>query len=184
MDDELIHRIRRIHVAIGALEEFDLQNLPAQVTRTEESITFVQDFRGGLTDEELSNAVHLVIHNIANLYDHLKKWAVRNGYEKKIVQDARASSSALQIIQDLSDNDKHGYPRRDGGHSGKSPKLVKVDRALRLSVGPKSFTAVTLALDGTPQVSGSGSNPPKVLTTGDVVDGAGTKIGDLHQLVA
>ena len=184
MDDELIHRIGRIHAAIGVLEDFDLQSLKAKVTKTEESITFVQDFRGGLTDEELSNAAYSAIHNIANLHGHLRAWAARNGHEKTRVDEACAGSLPLQIIQDLSNNDKHGYPPRDGGLSGKSPKLVNVDRVLHFSVGPKGFTAVTLGIDGIPVTTGSGSSAPRALITGDIVDAEDVKIGDLHQFVS
>ena len=85
---------------------------------------------------------------------------------------------------DLSNNDKHGYPPREGGRSRRSPKLANPRRILRMATGGEkgSVVAMTLAPDGTPQVSGTGS--AKAIVTGEVVDDKGVHIGDLYDLAS
>ena len=92
-------------------------------------------------------------------------------------------SFILQVVKDLSNNDKHGYPTRKGdhGHSGKRPKLVELSRNLRLSTNPGegSSIGITLNRDGTPRILGSGSSA--AITTGSIIDKDGNQIGDLHE---
>ena len=156
--------------------------MSATITKTEQFIALCQDFRGDLNDEELSNLAHSMIHNIANLCDHLRRWAAHNGQDKNKVDETVNQSFALQIIKDLSNNDKHGYPPRDGGRSGISPKLVGINRVFQLTTKPEvgAYMAMTLGHDGTPKVSGSGS--AKAVITGDVVDRSNNRIGDLHEI--
>ncbi len=182
MDDELTHRMGRIYAAISAVEEPALESLKARVIKTQRFAGVCQDFRNGLSDEQLSNLAHSLIHNIAYLRDHLRKWAAQNGQDKNRVNEQVDRSFALQVIIDLSDSDKHGYPPRDGGRSGKCPKLVEVNRVLRLATKPEagSAIAVTLGCDGTPKVFGSGS--AKAVITGDVLDKHNNMIGDLRQI--
>ena len=54
--------------------------------------------------------------------------AGQNGQDKAKVDRAIDSCLDMQIVQDLSNNDKHGYPLRNGGRSGKSPQLIEINR--------------------------------------------------------
>jgi hypothetical protein len=137
MDDELATRIRRLYAAIDAVEEKNPGTLRGTVVRTATVVRVTQDFRSGRSDEELLNLAYSVINNITNLRAHLRKWADRNGLEKKKVDTAVHNSSALQIIIDLSNRDKHPYPPRDGGLSGKSPELASIDSVLRMTTSPR-----------------------------------------------
>ena len=82
MDDALLARIRRIYAAIDAIEEEDPNKLKATVIQTDKTKLVSQDFRGGLSDYQLSNQAHMVILSVANLADHLRKWAARNDHDK------------------------------------------------------------------------------------------------------
>lgn len=182
MDDAIRLRISRIYAAVGAIEETDPQRLKATVIHTEKIYGVFQDFRGGFSDDELSNQVHTVIHNIANLRDNLRRWAANNGHDKNKVDTAFNNSFELQVIQDLSDNDKHGYPRRDSGYSKRSPQLIEINRVMRLKTQAKkgSMVAMTLGPDGMPRFHGDGS--AKAVVTGDVVDNVNGRIGDLYEI--
>jgi hypothetical protein len=181
-DADLLQRIQRIYAAVQTAEEADLSRLPARVLRSGRFLSMYQDFSGSLRDEEIVNLAYSVIHNIANLCDHARRWAKRSGKDPAIIDEAVEASFALLVITDLSSNDKHGYPPRDGGRSRRSPKLVNTRRILRIATGAEkgSAVAVTFAPDGTPQVSGSGS--AKAIVTGEVVDDKGVHIGDLYDL--
>jgi hypothetical protein len=182
MDDVILERISRIYAAIGAIEETDPHKLKATVIRTDTIKGVFQDFRGGFSDDELCNQAHTVIHNIANLRDHLRRWAAHNSHDKSKVDQAVDNSLDLQMITDLSNNDKHGYPPRDGGCSGRSPKLTAVCRVMRLETQPQqgSMIAVTIGAGGVPRFVGDGT--AKAVVTGDVVDRDDNRIGDLYEI--
>jgi len=183
MDDSICQRISRIYAAIGAIEQADPHMLKATVIQTNKIRAVFQDFRGGFSDEELSNQAHTVIHNIANLRDHLARWAAQNGQDKTKVDQTIDSCLDLQIVQDLSNNDKHGYPPRDGGRSGKSPQIIEINRVLCLQTQAKqgSMIGMTIGPGGVPEFIGDGS--AKAVVTGEVVDNAKNRIGDLYQIV-
>lgn len=180
--DDIAARIRRIYAAIGAIEEGDPNKLKATVIHTEKIRGFFQDFRSGLSDDELTNQAHTVIHNIANLGDHLRGWAANNGHDKAKVDRTVQNSVDLQIIKDLSNNDKHPYPPRDGGHSGRCPQLIDVNRVMRLQARGKKGSAIgmTVGASGVPKFTGAGT--AKAVVTADVVDNQKNRIGDLYEI--
>ena len=180
-NDDLIFRVQRLHAAIGAVEETDISKFVPQVINDEHRIGFYQDWSGGLNDAELTNIVHILIYNIANLKDNLKKWAAHNGKDKARVDAAFNNSEALKVIQDLSNNEKHGYPPRDGGHSGKSPRVDKINRIMQMTTKAEkgSSVGVTFTPQGVPKILGDGT--VKVIISGDILDRDGNKIGDLYK---
>ena len=182
MDDAILQRIGRIYAAIGSTEEDDPLKLKATVIQTEKIKAVFQDFRGGFSDDDLSNQAHSVIHNVANLRDHLRRWASHHDQDKNKVDQAIDECLELQIVKDLSNNDKHGYPPRDGGHSGRCPQLLEISRVMRLQTQPKkgSMIGMTIGARGVPKFLGDGT--AKALVTGDVVDNDGTRIGDLYDI--
>lgn len=181
MEDAILQRINRIYAAIGSIEE-DPHKLKATVIQTEKIKAIFQDFRGGFSDDDLSNQAHSVIHNIANLRDHLRRWASHHDQDKNKVDQAIDNCLELQIIKDLSNNDKHGYPPRDGGHSRKCPQLIEINRVMRLQTQAKkgSTIGMTIGASGVPKIIGDGS--AKAVVTGDVVDNNGNRIGDLYDI--
>jgi len=178
---DLESRLKRIYASLEMAEETDMAKLKAEVVRDGKRIAVYQDFSGGLSNEELENYAQSLIHNIASLRDHLKSWARKNGKEKSEVDSVFRSSLALQIIQDLFDNDKHGYPPRNGGWSGKSPKIDKITRSLELSTQPQkgSFVAMTFGPGGIPHISGSGE--ARAVISAEIRDRDGNIIGDFRQ---
>ncbi|MHC4795220.1 MAG: hypothetical protein ACYTF1_01130 [Planctomycetota bacterium] len=146
MDDSILQRINRIYAAIGAIEEDNPDKLRANVVQTEKIKGVFQDFRGSFSDDDFSNYAHTVIHNIANMRDHLRRWAAHNGHDKTKVDQTVDNSLDLQIIKDLSNNDKHGYPPRDGGHSGKCPQIVDINRVMQLQTQAKKGSTSGMTL--------------------------------------
>src|SRR5690349_7817918 len=98
MDNDLNQRLRRIYAALTHVIGPEIRDLPVSMSRIGD-ISFVDvDFREGLTDEELSNRVHSVIDNIANLEGHLIRWAHATGIPAGTVQMAVANSDELRIV--------------------------------------------------------------------------------------
>jgi len=182
MDDTILQRIRRIYDSIGDIEEYDPNKLRATVIQNEKIKAIFQDFRGDFSNGDLSNYAHMVLHNLANLQDNLRRWAAHNGHDKTKVDQAVNNSFDLQIIKDLSNNDKHGYPPRDRGHSGKCPKLVAINRVMQLKTQAKkdSTIGMTLSAQGIPKIFGDGT--ARAIITGDVVDNGNNRIGDFYEI--
>ncbi len=180
--DKFLRRLRRIYASIDVLKEFDMEKLPAKFIQNDRCVVFSQDFTGGLSEEDMENFAYTVIHNIANLQDHLRKWAARNGKDKKKVDATFNASNSLQLIKDLSNNDKHGYPPRNSGHSNLAPKLIELRRVMNLTTKEEAGSGVVMTFgpDGVPKISGSGT--ACAVITGDVVDKNNNSIGDLFRV--
>jgi hypothetical protein len=179
MNEEIQERIKRIYAALGGMsEDWTRQALRVTPTFDAKSIGVMLDFKGGTTDEEISNQVHITVHNIANLRDHLRKWARENQRDESKVDDAFRSSEAIRLIADLSNNDKHGYPPRAGGFSGCSPRLMNVTRALQTK-GPGSSFRFSLR-DGSVTTAGN----LKVVIDADIVAADGEHLGSLPGVAA
>lgn len=182
MNTELSQRIHRIYSSIKAVEETDPSKLKATVIKKDKWIGVFQDFRGGLNETELSNLAHMLIHNIANLRGHLIKWAAQKGKGREKVDKAFAQSPELRIIQDLSENDKHGYPSRNGGYSQIYPKLININRIMQLKTQAKkgSIIGITSGAGSIPKFFGDGT--ANAIITGDIVNNENNRIGDLHEI--
>lgn len=180
--DDIHQRIGRIYSAIEVAQESDPQKLRGKFVQTEKFFGMFHDFRGGLSDEELSNQAYSVIHNIANLKDNLKRWASKNGQSKDRVDQVIANCFELQVMIDLSNYDKHGPPRKGESRSGRCPRLVSINRVMQLQTQPKagSVIAMTIGADGLPKFMGDGI--AKAVVTGDVVDDSNAIIGELHEM--
>jgi hypothetical protein len=181
-NDDLISRVRRVYAAVGAVEEKDVTKFLPQPINDAHRVGFYQDWSGGLSGEEIENIAHSLIHNIANLRDHLRKWAAANGRDKSQVDTVFKNSLALQVIKDLSNNDKHGYPPRNGGHSGRAPRIVRIRRMMRLKTQARegSFVGLSFTAQGVPAVSGDGA--AKVIISGDVVDRDDNYLGEFYDM--
>jgi len=182
MDVNILERIRRLYAAIGIIEENDPNKLKATVVQTDKVKAVFQDFRGGLSDDDLSIYAHMLIYDIAHLKNYLTQWAKDNGHDENKVYQTVGNSPDLQIIIDLSNRDKHARPNRDGGESKKHPQLVNIKRVMQLQTQAKkgSTSGMTLGAGGVPKFFGDGT--AKAIITGDVVDKDNNRIGDLHKI--
>lgn len=179
-NDDLTHRVRRIYEAIEAVQENDMSKFTPKVINDDHRIDFYQGWSGGRSDAELDNIAHTLIYDIANLRDHLKKWADRNAKDKTKVDAAFKNSQALKIIKDLSNNDRHGYDPTKKGNSGKLPRVDKINTIMQMTTKDKKGSSVGLTFtpQGVPKILGDGT--AKVIITGDILDRDGNKIGDLY----
>ncbi len=177
-------RLQRIYAALDAAIETNINKAPPVLISSTQSRIIFQDFRGSQSDAEFENLAHSVIHNIANLRDHTRSWIVKAAKEtnKKQVDEFLKANESVAVIQDLSNNDKHGYPPRDGGFSGKAPRLINIRRIICLTTGagPDANVAFTIGPSGEQRVVGTGS--ATLIVTADVRNSDGTSIGDLHTI--
>jgi len=180
-DDLLRNKIRRIYAALDACEERDMSKLPARVIESPGRITLKQDFSGGASPEELENDAHTLIHNIANIEDVLLMWAKKNGHERTTVLGFRRGSEHLQVLKDLSNADKHGWPPWNDGHSGLAPRLTGVHREMILRTQPKGGSTICITQSSNGSLMPLGDGEGLVVTTADIIDRDGRQIGSLHE---
>ncbi len=102
MTDKINERIRRIYAAIDEAVTTDASGFKSE-TRHVGGNKFVtgMDFGGGLTKEQLQNTVFTAVHNVANLSDHLKKWARQNNKNANTIDQIVNDSPELKVIIDL-----------------------------------------------------------------------------------
>lgn len=179
MSDDLTLRVRRMYVSIVRVQEFDLAKVPATVITTPKFHAVMQDFRGGMSEEQIANDAHMLIYNIANLGSHLKRWAGENGKDAGKVDAAFKGSLELRILKDLSNNDRHGPPNK-AGNSCLWPWLREVNRVMQMRAAAGKGMAITPGPGGVLKVLGEGS--ASVVITGQVVDKDGNVVGDLFQM--
>lgn len=180
MSSQLIGRIRRIYAAIGEAVASDPSQFKS-VTRRVEGNLYVSSvsFDGGLSNDQMQNIIYSAVHNVANLRDHLKKWARQNGKGTDVVDRTVDGSLELKVIIDLSNRDKHGGSPRDGGVSGLSPDLTRFRRGLVAGAhkGDEEASVTIECFTEAPQVQFRGG--ACVLTSADIVDASGQVVGDV-----
>lgn len=184
MNDDLDSRLRRLYAAIGDTQEADLDKFPAKVIADDKGILVHQEFSGGKTDEQLTNALQSLIALIAGLEYYLYIWAGKNAHGKDKVQLPLQGSLSFSIVHDLWNTEKHGYsPTRGGDRTGLAPQLLNVNRVMRLATQPEkgSFVMFMLGQDGKPVIRGDGT--AKAVITGDVVGKDGKRLGDAHEIL-
>jgi hypothetical protein len=177
---ELILRVRRIYAAIGETVETDISKFSANVKQNDRMTFMWQDFREGLSDEQLLNIAFSLAYNVFSLRDHLKNWAAAHCGSDQRVKDLFSASMPLKIIADLSNADKHGYPL-DRPWTDIGPRLGEVTRPLRMTAKPGAgWFFVTAGADGRLRTTGEGE--AKIVLSADVLDKDGNRIGDLVEI--
>ena len=172
MDPDINTRVERLYAAVGMAVDLDVLKYQPIYYCNEKVRGVVQEFSGGATEAEMSNSLHSLIHNIASFHDHLREWGPKHKINRENVHNYFKASTDFCIIRDLWNNDKHGYPPKDGsGWSRKAPRLRDVHRALQLG-GAESWMQLT---PSGPVYGGNGTR--EVVIMGTVIDRVGNAIG-------
>jgi hypothetical protein len=176
-DADIFRRLNRIYAAVDQAIEADLTKFPPTVIDSEGFFSVSQEFSGGLDSGQLENLAHSLIHNIANFRDHVRHYAKLQSADLAAITAILDDSHSFQLIKDLSNNDKHGYPPSNGGFSGRSPQLLNVERVLRLTTGAAkgARVAMTFGVNG-PIVAATHGGGAAVVATGEVQDKDGVRI--------
>jgi hypothetical protein len=174
MTMELSGRLKRLYAAMAEVEVKDLSKFPANPAGG------FPDFSGGLSPEQVENLAWGIIQNVAHLRDHARKYARANGRNPEDVDRTVDNSSALQLVLDLADREKHGGGRRDGGFSGHNPRLGGLIRGMPLGVPGREPVHITVG------ASGMTVEPEGVLAvvlTAPIIADDGTTVGYLNEVL-
>lgn len=172
--NDIKSRLERLYASINA--RFD-ENIGKHINITNGTkdgrkfvrLTFDKDSEGSL------NKILLIIHNLANLKDHLKKVLSSKGGNKEDIENEINDSLSLQLIIDLSNAEKHGYPT-NRRRSQLDPQI----RRIRHSMAAKGKTAFSITF---PSGEYKAEGDCKIVIDADIVNEKEELIMGLDQLI-
>lgn len=172
-------RLDRIYASVDQKNKYGIDALTSVRTKYTKgpgstfqfSIVFGEE---GETPVNL-NQIHTIISNIANLKDCLKSAMIKQDKDGELIEQDINNSTFLQLILDLSNQEKHGYPLTRVRRSKKDPQIKNISGALTVSNKP----------DGITYVGSDGARVQNMMVTvvADITDSGGARICSLDELV-
>lgn len=141
------------------------------------TISFSYKF-GNLNEEELINKIFIMLYNLASLKDHLKNNMQKNNFNPQIVEDEINNSLHLQVLIDIVNQEKHGYPLKKSNRSNKNPLVINIKQALQITTRSGAnifFTPTGLKTKGEAQ--------QQMIINADIVDGEENLLFTLDDLL-
>jgi hypothetical protein len=131
--NDIESRLKRLYVSIGLVIIQEHDNLVSFSNEQGEKpgISSVVVHMGPKDEDAKWLLVENVISALARLKDNLKKRMISLEYEDKLVEDEIDKSLVLQLIFDLDNAFKHGYPT-NRNRSKKNPKLTNLTAGIRV----------------------------------------------------
>ncbi len=174
-------RLDRVYESIKDISDNDLENYLNIDTKIDgDNFSTTITFDKGSTELDTQNKIFYVFEHLAKLKDHLKNKLNSRGENGSKIENDINNSLPLQLVIDLSNQEKHGYPLTKTNRSKLDPNIKNIAQAMVLSAGksgPASF--VFDPLTGVGQTIGD----VRSAIVADVVDGSGNKIYDLDKLI-
>ncbi|MCH7903983.1 MAG: hypothetical protein IH944_05375 [Armatimonadetes bacterium] len=169
-------RLERLYSAIDERADVDLQKhvrVKLVGTPGKEPFEAKISFDGVEDRAGKSRVIISINENLANLKDNLKN---RLGARRELVEEFIDTNVALQLLIDLANANKHGYPLTRTERSGRSPRLENI--GCSCVVPPGETFGINLK-------SGQviGSEKCRIEITADVVDKAGEPICKWSSLI-
>lgn len=177
--NDIKSRIDRVYAAIGEVHIIDWEK---EVKWNGNSNHFNIVF-GPKDQNENANKILSVISVLANLKDNLKNRMTVKGLDKKLVENEIDNSIYLQLVTDIDNQDKHGYPLTKTKRSGLDPLITNIDSGLEMRPNMSSGEDMGIELDF---MSGRVFTPgfsSKIVINADITDRAGSKICTLDVLI-
>ncbi|MDD5012950.1 MAG: hypothetical protein PHI45_03070 [Candidatus Pacebacteria bacterium] len=172
-------RLERLYSSIDKQYESDvLEHMQTKIEKKEgDTFTMTIDFNAKLNENEDVNRINSIIAGLANLKDHLKTKLKLKGGNPQNIEDEINNDLPLQLILDLNNQEKHGYPLLNK-RSGKDPKITDISKGL----SPKPGVIATAFIKD--PITGAGhTNNMAIVITARVVDGDGNLLYYLSDLI-
>lgn len=126
-------------------------------------------------EPKLLNQINNIIANLANIKDCLKRILRNSRQDENVIENEINNSTHLQLILDLANQEKHGYPLEKIRRSKKDPLIKNVGRLLTPSNKPDNITIR--------RSDGSAIKNMMAITTADITDGQGNLLCRLDFLI-
>lgn len=179
--NDITIRLKRIYSSIDARFDYDIDkhiNIEKESTPTQKSIKV--SFDKQTNESDALNKIVTIIDNLAKLKDHLRNRLFTNGVNPQIIENEINNSFHLQIVLDLSNQDKHGSPLTRTNRSNKNPQIENVESAMQLtsSQGQASFFIMD-PITGEYKTQGD----CKVVIMADILDDQKNKLMGIDELI-
>lgn len=173
-------RLKRLYLSID--QQYEDNFLDHMQIRTENKedgqFKLVLDFNANNNESETTNKINSIVSNLANLKDHLINKLELKGGNAQDIENEINLSLPLQLILDLNNQEKHGYPLSKIRRSMKDPKIIDIKKAASSKPGTRSSEFV---ID---PITGAGhTNNMVVVITARVVDGQNNFLYYLGDLI-
>ena len=167
-------RLGKIYTSVG--EQFSYGYEALDTTHTEIRDNYISISFFNPNDElKVLNQINSVIANLANIKDCLKKKLEHRGDDPKVIEKEIDNSIHLQVILDLSNQKKHGYPLTKTRRSKRDPLIKNVGRVLSPSNKPDNIRYE--------KGDGSAIMNAMVMIRADITDSQGNILYRLNDLV-
>lgn len=173
-------RLRCLYLSIDRQYESDvLQHMQTKTERYEDGkFTITIDFNAKHDEHETINRINSIIAGLANLKDHLMTKLKLQGGNPQDIENEINQNLPLQLILDLHNQEKHGYPLTKIRRSGKDPKIINISKA----ISPKPGVIATAFIRD--PVTGAGvTNNMAIVITAEIVDSQGNSLYYLKDLI-
>jgi hypothetical protein len=175
--NNLKSRIQIINYAATSRVDIDYKKY-IKVTHLEKGVSVALPGHGDPL--KIAADIYSIIHLLATLKDHLKNQLVKQGLNKNIVEREIDSSIHLQVLIDLVNQDKHGYPLTKHIRSFRNPVIEKMSYTLINNNNGKEVI-VSIGING--EVDVLDGIPPSVALYASVNDGKGNLLFSFDELV-
>ncbi|MFA4999219.1 MAG: hypothetical protein WC519_00575 [Parcubacteria group bacterium] len=126
-------------------------------------------------EPEVLNQINNIISNLANVKDCLKRKLKDRGDDPQVIESEIDNSTDLQIVIDLANQEKHGYPLTMVRRSKKDPLIKNISRYLGPSNKPDNFRVE--------RSDGASIQNAMTSITADITDSQGNILCSLDDLV-
>lgn len=141
--NDIKERLERTLSSLNSRFSYEIgKSIKIENRKEGESMTLTVNF-GGDDVHEIENKIFIILHNLVNLKNCIKNSMEKPGRDKAAIENAINQSIYLQVLVDLVNQEKHGYPLTKNNRSKKNPVIKDISQGLRLSSAngrPASFT--------------------------------------------
>jgi len=131
---------------------------------------------GNQDTETIINKIFIILYNLASLKDHLKNSLKEQGLSGQEVEDEINNSLHLQVLIDIINQEKHGYPLKKSNRSNKNPLIINFSEGLLMTAG----AGVYVTPDG---IEKFGNGTHKMTIDAEITDGDKNRLFSLDELV-
>ncbi len=173
-------RLERLYLSIDQKFENDvLKHIQTKKINNEGKSTLSITFDAKHDENETINRINNIISNLANLKDHLKTKLEQQGEDSQKIENEINRDLPLQIILDLYNQEKHGYPLTIHRRSKKDPRIINISKGLSPIPGERANAFLMIPIAG-----GTGfNNNMAVVITAQVVDNNGKLLYNFNDLI-
>ena len=101
--------------------------------------------KAGNDDYETTiNKIFIILYNLLSLKDNSKNCLKNKGINPQIIEDEINNSIHLQVLIDIVNQEKHGYPLKRSNRSNKNPLIKYASQSIAVRSSPESNSSAAI----------------------------------------